>query len=426
MYYKKLKCRICPGNLTPILDLGQMFPSAFLGPDEQPGEAVPLELCRCTDCGLVQLQHTYDRDAMYRHYYYRSGLNPSMVTSLRDVVTGIRRRLSLQAHDIILDIGANDGTLLGLFPEYVFKIGVDPARNLVTQAQRNCQILINDYFEMASDLDFYERSVDVITSIAMFYDLDEPNVFVEKVAQILAKTGLWVIQMTDFISMIKANAFDNICHEHLEYYSLKTTQQLLDKHGLEIFDIETNEVNGGSVRLYVGHRHSWQITRATHAALQAEHDYMMTMADPIKDFGKRVERVKVCVRNYLTEQVKGEGKVYALGASTKGNTLLQYFGLDHELIKAIADINSDKYGKFTVGTRIPIVPENTALNHTPGLVLVLPWHFKKFLLNKHAEYLDRGGLFLFPLPIPHLVGYKDGEIWQQDWPIYSEQKVAVS
>jgi len=404
-YIERDTCRMDGSKLETVLDFGSIYPSNFVNKDNSKVR-VPLELCRGTTSNLIQLRHTMDRDILYRNYWYRSDLNSSMVESLRDIVTKVQYKIKLFAGDIAVDIGANDGTMLSMFPKYNITVGFDPANNLKDVASNRCSYFINDYF--TADKYPLKKKAKIVTSIAMFYDLEDPNVFVKDVKKILADNGIWVIQLTDLLSMMKVNAFDTIVHEHLEYYSLEILCELMRMNDMHVFDVSYNRVNGGSIRAYVGHA-GFRITkRNVIRAFQKEREYMSSFENPWESFKERVENIKETTMNFIHDEL-GKGKfIYGMGASTKGNTLLQYFGLTSDEIIKIAEINKDKYGLKTVGTGIPIVPETEALMVRPDYFLVLPWHFINNFIENNQDYLEAGGKFIVPCPEPAVIG-KDGK-----------------
>ena len=405
-------CRICGSPLEDVLDLGLLYPSGFVSDGAQ-HEKQPLTLTQCQgDCGLVQLRHTFSLDAMYRTYWYRSALNWTMVQALQDVVDKVEDKAKLKDGDVVVDIGANDGTLLSLYKnKKLFRVGFDPARNLREAAEIHCDVFVNDYFSYFMTPPSVVGKVRVVTSIAMFYDLEDPNVFVRDVKNILADDGLWVIQLTDLVSMLKINAFDSLCFEHLEYYSLSTLDKLLKMHGMKTVAVEHNTVNGGSIRAYVmKDLGGVKVERSWSDAREAEAKYLVEFTDPLAAFGKRIEAIRETLVGFITGEVERGKKVYALGASTKGNTLLQYCGLDSSLITAAAEVNPDKFGLWTIGTRIPIVPEDKVFAKKPDYFLVLPWHFVRSFVERNAEYLETGGMFIVPMPTPTLYSMCDGEV----------------
>jgi len=397
-------CRIDGGPLEEVLDFGSIYPSNFVDKNNS-SVKVPLVLSKGTTSNLVQLKHTMDRDVLYRNYWYRSDLNSSMVDSLKDVVQNIYRRTSIFDFDIVVDIGANDGTMLSMFEKGI-TVGFDPANNLTDVAKERTTHFINDYF--SKEKYTLSEKAKVITSIAMFYDLEDPNTFIQDVRSILALNGFWVIQLTDLMSMFKVNAFDNIVHEHLEYYSLEVLNDLMERNGLHIFDVSYNRVNGGSIRVYVGHA-GFRLTygRMTRA-LEHEQKYMTSFDDPWSAFTERVERIKETTMNFIYDQTNTGKMIYGMGASTKGNTLLQYFDLTHNEIPLIAEVNKDKFGLKTIGTNIPIIPEVVALGTSPDYFLVLPWHFIDNFVERNKSYLEAGGKFIVPCPEPAIIS-KDGK-----------------
>ena len=399
----KEHCRACKSPMRDVLSLGDIVPVDFVAPGESVRPAEPLTLAECesSGCGLVQLRHTLHRDSLFRRYWYESGLNASMVSSLQDVIDGIRKRVSLEPGDVVIDIGANDGTLLGLYGAGVLRIGFDPALNLASAASSTCDRFINDYFE-TSEVDLPKAKV--ITSIAMFYDLDEPRAFVARIADVLCPDGIWVMQMTDLVRMLRANAFDNICHEHLCYYPLRVFVSMVEEYGLEVFDVEFNDVNGASVRAYVGKRGARTVETTVAAALADEYAYLAD--DAIGKFAKHVEDAKTKIVGFVRTELAAGKRIHAMGASTKGNTLLQYFGLSNAEITVAAEVNRAKLGLRMGGSDVPIVSQQESLDAAPDYYLVLPWHFINFFLAKQADYLSKGGALITPLPIPRVYGHE--------------------
>lgn len=407
-------CRVCNGSLEPILSLGEHCISNFPLPAEPDDIKAPLELVLCQTCRLLQLKHTVPSHMMYRQYWYLSGTNRSMRDALADIATKAERLLHLREGDAVLDIGCNDGTLLSSYQTPgIYRIGFDPAKNLAPISRKVADKIVADFFDanaFAQDSDLGSCRPKLVTSIAMFYDLEDPKKFVADVKAVMAPNGLWVIQMSYLPLMLKQNAFDNICHEHLEYYSLQSLEYLLNAYDLDVVDAELNDVNGGSFRIYIRNRSGddthFGDSGYRESALQRvralrDEEIKMQLNDtrPYMEFAVRVERIKKDVVKFITEQVNQGKKVYAYGASTKGNTLLQYYGLDHSLIVAAAERNPDKWGRVTVGTRIPIVSEEEARAARPDYFLVLPWHFLSEFQSREKEYLLSGGRFI--LPVPH-------------------------
>lgn len=403
-YSDQVTCRVCGGDLKVVLALGDLHPSAFVEPGEALPEKAPLTLARCKTCDLVQLAHTVDLDSMYRTYYYQSGINASMVAALKDIVDEATKLVTLQDNSVVVDIACNDMTLLSFYPESCLRIGFDPALNLPRRAQN--LVFINDYFN-ADRFPFEApfNKAQIVTSIAMFYDLPDPPAFVKDVAKILHPEGVWIMQINDLKSMLELNAFDAICHEHLEYYSIADVINLVHAEGLQVFRIEHNDVNGGSLRFYIDFIGARPIEESVEHFLIEDIDYLNSPEGSIEAFAQRVQRARATILRWLTLEAAAGRRVYGLAASTKGNTLLQYFGIGTGLIQKIADKNPDKFGRVTVGTNIPIVPEEEALADYPSAMLVLAWGFLPFFLESMKEYLRQGGALIAPLPVPRSFTY---------------------
>lgn len=411
-------CRVCGGLLVDILSLGSQYLSNFLKPGEDDGLKVPLDLALCDNCRLVQLRHTAPADAMYQNYWYRSGTNVTMRAALADIAEKAENLIDLSPENSVLDIGCNDGTLLGAYRRQgLYRIGFDPAANLAPYSRRLADHVAVGYFEadaFHSNQELASRRPKVVTSIAMFYDLEEPRRFVSDVKTVLDPEGLWVVQMSYLPSMLKQNEVGNICHEHLEYYSLQSFEYLLSLHDFEVVDVELNAINGGSIRTYVRNRGAdpTRFGDATYRRLASERvqrlreeEVRAGLDSPVtySDFAFRVDRIKADVVHFIEDQLAIGKRVYVYGASTKGNTLLQYFGLDHSVITAASERNPEKWGRVTVGTHIPIISEEDARRANPEFFLVLPWHFLDEFMTRENRYLRSGGRFIVPMPYFTLV-----------------------
>lgn len=400
-------CRSCgSGRLTQALDLGSCYVSGF--PDvPDPGRipCVPLELLLCHDCGLLQLRHTVSGDWLYRRYWYKSGVNPAMRRALADIARSAAEFAGLACGDSVLDIGCNDGTLLRSYDvRGIHRVGFEPAENLAHEAARGSDRIVPDFFSARW---VAGQQFRVITSIAMFYDLDDPNMFVADVANVLAPDGVWVIEMHYLPLVLARNAFDAICHEHLEYYSLASLEPLLHRHGLVVADVETTEVNGGSLRAYVVHGDSLSASLAARRtrieAMRAqERALALDSAKTYQEFGARISAIGNRLREWLAREHSEGRTVDVYGASTKGNTLLQVFCIDHSLIRAAAERNPEKWGKYTVGTWIPIVSEEESRLYANDF-LVLPWHFLAEISDREHDFIARGGRLVAPLPEPQVI-----------------------
>ena len=400
-------CRSCgSSHLESVLDLGNPYVSNFADvPDSSRWPRVPLDLLLCRECGLAQLRHTTPGEWLYSHYWYKSGISATMRAALADITRKAAQFAGLGSGDSVLDIGCNDGTLLRSYAaDGVRRVGFEPAHNLACEAAAGTDRIVPEFFTARPVAGEQFR---VITSIAMFYDLEDPNQFVADVASLLMEDGAWIIEMHYLPLVLERNAFDAICHEHLEYYSLTSLEPLLARHGLAVADVETNEVNGGSFRVYVVHRDSPAVSVAARrervTAMRArENAAGLSQPAPYEEFRGRVKRVGAKLRAWLRNEREQGKEISVYGASTKGNTLLQVFGLDHTLIRSAAERNPEKWGKYTVGTWIPIVSEAEARAHADDF-LVLPWHFMEEIQARESEFLVRGGNLIAPLPNPRIV-----------------------
>jgi SAM-dependent methyltransferase len=411
-------CRVCEGSLEPVLSLGDLYVSDFPVPGESDGYKAPLELVLCRRCHLLQLKHTVPAEAMYRNYWYRSGTNQTMREALADIANKAENLAHLQAGDSVLDIGCNDGTLLSSYKTGgVHRIGFDPAKNLTELSRQVADTVVDDFFSAAEyqrHRELVGRAPRIVTSIAMFYDLDDPRQFVGDVKKIMHPDGVWVVQMAYLPLMLQQNELGNICHEHLEYYSLYSLEYLLNLFDFEVVDIELNDINGGSFRVYIRNR-------GANKAEFADEVYRALAGERVREFREReikmglhntqvyldfafwASRIKQDVVRFVTAEVQRGKKVYVYGASTKGNTILQYYGLDASLITAAAERNPDKWGRVTVGTHIPIVSEAEARAAQPDYFLVLPWHFMEEFKLRERDYLLAGGRFIAPAPSFRLI-----------------------
>lgn len=403
-------CRSCgSGRLTQMLDLGNCYVSSF--PDVPDGARlprVPLELLLCADCSLLQLRHTVPGEWLYRRYWYKSGVNPAMCRALADITRSATEFAGLATGDSVLDIGCNDGTLLRSYTvSGIHRFGFEPAENLAGEAAQGADRIIPDFFNARWVAGAQFR---IITSIAMFYDLEDPNAFVADITKVLARNGVWVIEMHYLPLTLARNAFDAVCHEHLEYYSLRSLAPLLERHGLAVADVETNEVNGGSFRVYIVHRGSASERLAAgrtrvEAKLAEERALALDRPETYLRFGARISQIGIRLNDWLAREHSQGKAVYVYGASTKGNTLLQVYRIDHSLIRAAAERNPEKWGKYTVGTWIPIVSEDEARAHANGF-LVLPWHLLAGIRERESDFISRGGKLVAPLPEPRFIDWE--------------------
>lgn len=388
-----------------LFSLGEIYPSDFLKEGEEPTtEKVELKLIMDDD-GLVRLEKIAPTSQMYGKYWYRSGINSTMKEALKDVVDSILKIQPVKENDIWLDIACNDGTLLSYVPKEITRIGIDPAEDSYKwESIQHSQFIIQEFFSKeVFEHKLPGKKVKVVTSIAMFYDVPNPKQFIKDVYDILEDDGLWVMQLSYSPLMVQQMAFDNICHEHIYYYSLRDLDRLLENEGFVITDVELNEVNGGSFRIYIKKgKRQYPIKTPSgfrvQSLLEFESEFELEYSHSWSEWFEKIQQLKAKIVSFIRE-VKSEGySVWAYGASTKGNTLLQYFGLDNTMIDAIADRNPTKHGLRTIGSNIPIKSEEEMRKAHPDYILVLPWHFKSEFIEREKEYLNKGGKMIFPCP----------------------------
>jgi NDP-4-keto-2,6-dideoxyhexose 3-C-methyltransferase len=397
------KCRICRStDLLDVISLGsQALSGCFPAQDEPDPDAAPLHLLRCESCGLVQLAHSVDPKFLYTpNYGYRSGINETMRQHLAGIAAELLSRFQPAPGRVVLDIGCNDGTLLGQYPSTLVRLGIDPlADKFSSMHPKGISTATSVFSARAFERLAGGQKASVITSIAMFYDLEDPNEFVADIARSLDPDGIWVLEQSYMPQMLKYNSYDTICHEHLEYYALRQIDWLAEHNGLRVFDAELNDTNGGSSRLYICHENaSHRATRRLVDLRAAEQSHGLNIQATYDAFRQRCAKLREELRTLIKTEIARKKRIHIYGASTKGNTILQYCGLDHSLIEAAADRNPEKSGARTPGTNIPIVSEEESRGMRPDYFLVLPWHFRKEFIQREREFLARGGKFIFPLP----------------------------
>ena len=400
------RCRVSGSrNLVSVLDLGeQALTGLFPLPTDPPVPTGRLELLWCPDSGLLQLASSFDPGQMYGDSYgYRSGLNQSMVDHLTTKAHHLALLTGLRAGDLVLDIGSNDGTLLKAYKvPGITKLGIDPTSAKFREFYPDDAIVVTDFFSrQAYAAAAGSQRAKIITSIAMFYDLEDPVDFAQAVGDCLADDGVWHFEQSYLPSMLRQNSYDTVCHEHVEYYSLTAVMAILERAGLEVTNVVMNMVNGGSFAVTaqkVGRAGRRQRPAVVNWLLEQEKRIGLGTPRPFRDFEERVFEHRQSLRQLILALVGDGKKVIGYGASTKGNVILQFCGLTSREIPCIADVNPDKFGRVTPGTGIPIVSEQDARAMKPDYFLVLPWHFKAGILKRESEFLARGGQLIFPMP----------------------------
>ena len=405
-----------------LFNLGELYVSDFLGENDEPrGGKVEMKMMLDESTGNVRLEKAAPLDVMYGKYWYRSGINQSMKNELQRIVNSILDVKKLKENDIWVDIACNDGTMFDFIPNNIIKVGIDPVDNSYkSESEKRSNLIIQDYFssDVYKKSKFGSQKAKVVTSIAMFYDLENPDTFIQDVGEILDDNGLWVLQLSYTPLMIEQLAFDNICHEHIYYYSLFNLKRLMEKNGFKIVDCQLNDTNGGSFRVYVMKENSDVTKFATQphrdvcnfriqSLLTLEEKLKLDSVDTWMEFYQRILDLKEQTVSFIKSEKEKGKKIWGYGASTKGNTLLQYFELDNTLIDGIAERSVYKWGLKTVGTNIPMYSEEQMRNEKPDYLLVLPWHFISEFVERERDFLLGGGKFIVPCPKFQIIGLDD-------------------
>ena len=403
-------CRVCESTeLRTLLELGDQ---ALTGVFPRSADAVvtkgPLDMVKCSApgaCGLVQLRHSYPPAEMYgTNYGYRSSLNQTMVAHLGDKVKALLGRRPLAAGDVVLDIGSNDGTTLSFYPETATLIGMDPTIAKFAKYYRPHIHKVADFFNADAFMKVSGgKRAKIVTSIAMFYDLERPIDFMRGVHEILSDDGIWHFEQSYMPSMLAARAYDAICHEHIEYYALEQIIWMADRVGFSIVDVTLNDANAGSFAVTAVRASRPGAQKHVPAVLDMLEKEKAARLSQIDPFVRFVKAHKTDLHDRLRDLKSAGKRVFGMGASTKGNVILQYCGIGPDLLPCIAEVNEDKFGCFTPGTHIPIVSEADALVEKPDVMLILPWHFRDNLVRRYSHWFGRGISMLFPLPTIEIV-----------------------
>jgi 2-polyprenyl-3-methyl-5-hydroxy-6-metoxy-1,4-benzoquinol methylase len=402
--------------LTKVIDLGEQYlQGSFVKPGKEmpPARRIPTVLVRCNPmldekaCGLLQMESSVPPEVLYSAYWYRSGTNNTMRNHLKGIADeGMKMVNKKKAY--VLDIGCNDGTLLKYYPEDYTRVGVDPS-DVAKEIGGNIKVVQDVFPSQELTNEMQGKKFDIITSIAMFYDLEDPVFFTKNIKELLNPDGIWIFEMSYMPLMLKMNSYDTICHEHLEYYSLAVLETILKMADMKIVNATLNDINGGSIRCYATHMNNFKYKNDEYqnnikALRQEEFDMELDTDKPYKNFQDHINVHRDELISLLRNIKKDGKRIHLYGASTKGNTILQWCGIDYRLVEAAADRNPDKDGAFTLGTDIPIISEEKSRAMKPDYYLVLPWHFKKEFLEREKATMESGVKMIFPLPAVEIIG----------------------
>lgn len=415
MKSKKIrKCRFC-GNksLISCFDIGDQYLSSIFPESldyKNHFKKYPMNLVLCekteTSCGALQLEHSLDMTDMYEEYPFTSSTNSSMPKILKDVLDSALEYVIPSRHDLVLDIGGNDGTLLSFLDHIGCELlCMDAAKNVQPMFESDNYTHVRGYFNKKSYKHSTSKKAKLVFSIAMFYHLYDPVQFSKDVAECMDDDGVWVIQMAHLPSMIKTNMYDNIVHEHVGYYGTDHMRWFMEKAGLEIFDVTLNDVYGGSYRIFVKKKgcRKYPVNQRFHDEIKKDQDMGIYDPNTYHLMMDRVNKTKTELVS-LCKKIKNQGKsIWIYGASTKGNTILQFCEINHELIDAAADSNPFKIDKYIIGTDIPIKNEIEMRAAKPDYLLALPYSFLKGFMKREKGLIESGTKFIVPLPSVRIV-----------------------
>jgi len=411
-----MKDRLTGAELTELFSLGDFYLSDFVlyNTDSQLNKKFDLTVMLSEETKCLQLKTSVDKDLMYGKYWYRSGTNSSMREELKsiaeDAIKLSRNTHTYAGKKIFLDIACNDGTLLSNVPsDKFYRIGIDPVEGYDEAKERSDEIIVDYFSEKIYNKSKIGGKASIVTCIAMFYDLDDPISFLKEIYNVMDDNGLFIIQQSYMPLMIHQLAFDNICHEHVFYHSLYSMEYVLNRAGFKIVDVQLNDINGGSFRTYIQKKiadpHSFytaphrDVCKMRVESLRAyEESLNLDKEDTYLEFWEKIQELKTKTVDFIKRKNSEGKKIWVYGASTKGNTLLQWFGLDINLIEAAAERSPYKFGLKTIGTNIPIFSEEYMRKQKPDYLLVLPWHFINEFKERESKYLEKGGKFIVPCP----------------------------
>ena len=410
LYRNITACRICGDtNLADCVSFGRQFLSTtFVDTNEGhplSDAKVPLSLVLCAGCHTLQLKESVDRTSLYGDYSYRNSANPTKRMVLKEIVADVIGRVEITKGDAVLDIGANDGTLLSYYPNNVRRIGVEPASNISWADLDRSIAIINGAFSADNVKPVMGQSqCKIITTVTMLSGVQDLHTFARDVKSLLADDGVWCIQVSYLPQLLDTLTFHEVCHEHLYYFSLGTLKSLLEKNGLSIFDVSTNTASGGSIRAFATHSEkARKKTAAYDDMLKAEAKLALDEAKTYAAFHKRLLKLKATIKSFIRQEHEAGYTIAGLGASSKANVMLQFFDIDKHVLPYISERNPDKVSLRTLGTDIELVSERRARHLNPDVMMVLPWHLKSELIRREKRYLENGGKLMFPMPYPHLV-----------------------
>ncbi len=396
-------CRNCfSRKIDKLFSLGNLYFTGKFLKKKLSARKGPITLIMCKNCKLVQLGDNFDKNYLYGpDYGYQTGINTTMKHHVKNIVKTLGSLVKIKKNDLVLDIASNDGTLLNFYNKNIITFGIDPLIKKFKSNYKNINYTVSNFFSVKeAKKKIFNKKFKIITALSVFYDLDNPNKFLSDVEIILDENGIFLLEFADLASIVKLNMFDAFCHEHLEYYSIRVIQQMCKKKNLRIFNIKSNNINGGSVQIFICKKNAQYRTKykTIKKFFILEKKLKLDKKITFINFFKKMNKIKTNLLSFLLSQKKKDKTIHCYGASTKGNVLLQYFKIDNKIIDYVAERNAEKYNLFTPGSKIKIISEKDSRAMHPDYYLVLPWHFKKEILKREKITIKKGSKFIFPLP----------------------------
>lgn len=404
VFKKNKKCLICGGTITKYLDLGnQSFANSYIKKNKLNSKELraPLQVFFCQKCNLAQLGHIVSRDILFRDYAYFSSTSPQLESYFKSYADEVSSRFPIESKKLVIEVGSNDGILLKYFKKNGAQVlGIDPARNVAKIANKKNIPTIPKFFDEKTAISIQKKfgKAGIITANNVLAHTDNPHNILKGIRNLLSPDGVCVLEVQYLYDLIKKNEFDNTYHEHVCYFSLHPLIKLFELHDLEIFDLIRTNAQGGSIRIFAGFKNKHKVKNILRKIILLEKKSVLTQLDTFKKFSKNPTLIKKKLVTLIKNLSLKNKKIVVYGASAKGNTLLQYSGINKNYIRYIVDNAPSKQSKYTPGTHIPIHPISKLKKDIPDYVLILAWNYADSIMEKEAWLRKKGVKFIVPIP----------------------------
>jgi len=390
--------------------LGKQPPSnAFLSRNQlkKPEKKFPLRLYICKKCRHLQLRDVVDKKYLFSHYLYLTSANQPIIDHFQKYADSVYRKFLKSKKDpLVIEVGSNDGTLLKKISKYgVNVIGIEPARNLAKISRKAKIKTENSFFSfnLARKISNKQKA-DLVIANNVLGHVDDLNDFIKGISILLNDDGIFVFEVPHGLEMIKNLEFDTIYHEHISYFLIEPLSKWLNKNKLEIFNIEKQKVHGGTIRVFVSKKNIFKIRKSVKNLKKREEDYGLSKLQTFMQFSKRISNLKLSLKKKIKQFKKENYLIFGYGAPAKGNVLLNYCNIDNKFLDFIIDTTILKQGKFTPGTKIPIIsPNKKPKKYSKMIGLMLAWNYKTNIIKNEKNFLKNGGRFLVPIPKAELI-----------------------